>query len=116
MLNFLRLPPSAGVLATGLLMLAVAPLAIANDQPRVNWSISIGSPYYSPHAIYAPPPAVYMHPHPVYVQPAPVHVQPRPYYVMPAPEVEYRYGYNGQPYYGQEYQGHRQWRHHRDDD
>jgi hypothetical protein len=111
---------SATLIATTLAILS-APAAMAHDQGRVSWSISVGSSYPAP--VYGPPPVVYVQPQPVYVQPRPVYVQPQPVYVQPqpvyvqpqpvyverAPLVEYR-SYHSQPNYVREARHHR--RHH----
>lgn len=107
MLNKSLILTAVGLTASACLMLA-APLALANDQSRVNWSISIGAPY--------PPPVVYVQPQPIYMEPAPVYVRPRPVYVAPAPVVEYRYDYYDRPYHGDEYRRHERRGHHDDDD
>lgn len=59
------------------LALTCALSAGAAQAGNVQWSISIGMPFYAP--------PVYVQPVPVYVQPAPVYVQPAPVYVQPLP-------------------------------
>ncbi len=70
--------------------------ASAHGQPRINWSITVGSPYYEP--AYQPPPAVYIQPQPIYVQPRPVYIQPQPIYVQQPPVIEYQNYYPGAYY------------------
>lgn len=107
MKNILRLT-AIGFIAGAALMLS-APCAMAHDQARVNWSVSVGTPYY-PTPMYDPPPVVY-------IQPQPVYVQPQPVYVERAPIVQYR-SYYPQPYYVEEvrYKKHHHWKHHHHDD
>jgi hypothetical protein len=69
---------AAAVLAT------TGALAAGEAEARdvdVQWSVTIGSPYYSPAPVYAPAP-VYVRP-PVYVAPAPVYWQRGGHYQQP---------------------------------
>ncbi len=88
----------------GAALMLSPPLAMAHDQARVSWSVSVGTPYPAP--VYGPPPVVYVAPQPVYVQ-------PRPVYVESVPVVQYR-SYYPQPYYVEEvrYKKHHHWKHH----
>lgn len=89
---------------TGTVLLST-PLAMAHNQPQVNWSISVGNPYPAP--VYSPPPVVYVQPAPVYVQPQPV------YYVERAPMLQYR-SYSPESVYVREWRDgrHRHEKHH----
>lgn len=95
---------SAANWLAGIALVLGAPFAMAHDQPRVNWSISVGTPFPAP--VYSPPPVVY-------VQPAPVYMEPQPVYVERSPVVQYRSYYPG-PYYREEmrHRDHRRWNHH----
>ncbi len=110
MKNVSRIAITASI--AGAVLMLSTPLAMAHDHARVNWSVSVGTPYPAP--VYDPPPVVYVQPQPVYVQPQRVYVRPQPVYVERAPVVQYR-GYYPQPYYVEEvrYKKHHPWRHHR---
>lgn len=99
-----RLLASIGVM---LALLGTSAVASANDRSRVDWSVSVGTPYaYPPAPVYVQqPPPVYYSPQPIYVQPEPVYVRPRP--VM-APPYQVIYS----PYRGPDYREYRWRRHH----
>lgn len=96
---------SASGLITGLILALCSSAASAHDHGRINWSISVGTPYPTyglPYAYPAPPP-IFVQPQSVYVEPPPVlryrpryYVEAPPYYVEP-PRYHHR---------------HHQWRHH----
>jgi hypothetical protein len=62
--------------------------AAAHARSDVQWSISIGVPFFAPPPVYyAPPPVYYAPPRPVIVRPAPIYYAPR------------HHGYHGHPGY-----------------
>src|SRR5437899_2103620 len=90
---------ASGLMAGATFMLAATP-AMAQG-PRVDWSITVGSPGYYP------PPVVYREP--VYVEPSPV-------YVEEVPVVRYRGPYYGPHYVYHERREHHGHHHHDEDD
>lgn len=88
----------------GATLFAIAPLAMAQHGPDIDWSITIGSsapaPVYNPppRVVYVDPEPVYVPPRVVHVRPAPVYVPPRVVHVQPAPVVYYQH-YNPRPVY-----------------
>jgi hypothetical protein len=65
--------------------------AAAHARSDVQWSISIGVPFFAPPPVYyAPPPVHYAPPRPVIVRPAPIYYAPRHHGY---------HGYHGHPGY-----------------
>jgi hypothetical protein len=69
---------SAFVAVPALALAGLLGSAAAHARSDVQWSISIGVPFFAPPPVYyAPPPVYYAPPHPVIVRPAPIYYVPR---------------------------------------